>query len=127
MDKVNSNNIVPLNQADRFERFTGKFSKFAGFLTRPRTVESPALSVDTGGGGVGSSTIIAGEISKLFNVKQGYYSDIYNRIDGRVPLSTRRPAEVIEDTMRRAVENLFRRDGRHYDRHSNHSPNDHRN
>lgn len=90
--------------------------------TRPRTVESPALSVDSGGRSSGAT--IAGEISKILNVKQGHYSEIYNRIDGQVPLSTRKPAEVIEDTMRQAVQSFFHHRHNHNNHHQRH---EHRN
>jgi len=65
-----------------------------------RSVKSPALSVDTGSPSGGS---LANGISRLLNVEQGHYADIYNRIDENKPLSTKRPVEIIEDNLRRAV------------------------
>lgn len=76
-----------------------------GFVSTARTVESPAYSVDSGGQ---SSTSLASEIAKLLNVKQGFYSDLYNKIDGpNGPHTTRKPADVIEDIARNNIQHLF--------------------
>lgn len=78
-----------------------------GFLSRARTVESPAFSVDSGGR---ASASLGSSIAKILDVKQGHYADIYNQIDNP-NASTRRPAEVIEDSVRNLVQNVFRRHG----------------
>ena len=57
-----------------------------GFPTMPRTVEPPAMSVDSPGRGSVSSRL-ASSLAKAFNVKQGYYSDTYNRLDRHEPLA----------------------------------------
>lgn len=59
---------------------------------RPRTVESPALSVDSGGRSGNPSTRLAKGIKKLFNVEEGHYTEIYDRIDRHKPLTKRKPA-----------------------------------
>lgn len=74
-----------------------------GFVSRARTVESPALSVDSGGQ---ASSNLAHEMAKLLDVKQGYYADIYNKMD-RSNLATKRPADAIEEAMRASVVNLL--------------------
>lgn len=89
--------------------FTNKFfgqdinHRERGFLTRPRTVESPAYSVDSGGHSSGS---IAGELAKLLDIKQGYYADIYDKID-RPAATTKKPADAIEDKIKTAVERFL--------------------
>lgn len=69
-----------------------------------RAVESPAYSVDSGGH---ASSSIAGEIAKILNVKQGFYADVYNRLD-RPNRTTRKPVDVIEDTMKVAVQQAWK-------------------
>lgn len=86
--------------------FKGCCSKYKReqLVSRARTVESPALSVDSGGRSSGGG--VASEIAKILNVKQGHYADLYDRID-RPNMSTRRPADALEDAMRSAVQRLF--------------------
>lgn len=80
--------------------FAPEFLRRRGFMVSPRTVESPALSVDSGGR---TSSSIASEVAKILNVKQGYYSDIYDKMD-KPYATTKRPADALEDTIRNAVE-----------------------
>lgn len=80
---------------------------------RARTVESPALSADLGRANLGIR--LADTFSKAFHVKQGHYSDIYDRIDRHKPLSTKRPAQLLDEALARLV--LPSRDrGERYDR-----------
>lgn len=51
-----------------------------GYLTSARTVESPAHSVDSGGQ---ASTGLTKELAKVFNLKQGFYSGIYDNPNER--------------------------------------------
>ena len=111
-----TNNIGIGYESQRVNSLNGFLSGFGdrgqfqrGFITKARTVESPALSVDSGGR---ASVSIANEVAKLLNVKQGYYADVYDKID-RPKASTRRPAEVIEESMRDAVQHLFSDNQRH--------------
>lgn len=69
-----------------------------GFLTSARTVEPPARSSDSGGLNR-ASTRLANSIAKVFNVKQGYYSDIYAQLDRHEPLSNivKQPKELALD------------------------------
>lgn len=68
------------------------------FLMRPRTVESPAVSVDTGRGRSSDPSVrLANGIKRLFNVEEGHYTDIYDRIDKHKPLKKRKPAESIDE------------------------------
>lgn len=49
-----------------------------GFYTnRGRTVESPAIIADLGG----NKPDMTSALSKIFHVKQGFYSDLYNDMD----------------------------------------------
>jgi hypothetical protein len=67
---------------------------------RPRTVESPALSVDTGRGrSTNPSVRLANGIKRLFNVEEGHYTEIYDRLDKHKPLRRKRPAEVIDERL----------------------------
>lgn len=50
--------------------------------SKGRSVESPALSVDSGAGGLSSGSAIADGISRLLNVNGGHYSNLYNQIGG---------------------------------------------
>lgn len=79
-------------------------TKSERLVSRARTVESPALSVDSGGRSSGGG--VASEIARILNVKQGHYADLYDRID-RPSMSTKRPADALEDAMRSAVQRLF--------------------
>lgn len=75
-----------------------------GFINRARTVESPALSVDSGGQ---ASSSLAQGMAKLLDVKKGNYADFYNRID-RPNLPTKRPAaDAIEEAMRASATQMF--------------------
>lgn len=86
------------------KRFFGDINQRGrGFLTRPRTVESPAYSVDSGGH---SSSSIAGDIAKLFDIKQGHYADIYDKID-RPGVTTKKPADAIEEKIKTAVQRFL--------------------
>lgn len=87
------------DQADR-----GKLLK-----RKTRSVESPAYSVDSGGQ---ASSSIAGEIAKILHIKQGYYADVYNRLD-RPGMTTRKPVDVIEDTMKVAVQQAWSKKRQH--------------
>lgn len=77
-----------------------------------RNVEPPAQSVDTGGNRPGGNSV-AGEIAKVLNIKQGYYSDIYDQFDRPAikqasgPVTTKRPADMVEEAARRAVVMMF--------------------
>lgn len=66
---------------------------------RPRNVESPALSVDSGGRSSGASVRLAKGIQKLFNVEQGHYTDLYERIEKHKSLDRRRPVDVIDERL----------------------------
>lgn len=116
--KVNTNNVILQNQRNTnkigtgFEvampmQFHNKHHLQRNTIrhsSKARSVESPAYSVDSGGQ---ASSSIAGEIAKILHVKQGHYADVYSRLD-RPGMTTRRPADVIEDTMRVAVQKMWR-------------------
>lgn len=106
-----SNSLGPGEPYSRFQQairaLNGNFSplfRTRGFVTRPRAVESPALSVDSGGR---TSSSIAHEVAKILNVKQGHYSDIYDKIDGKSDITTKAPADALEDTIRIAVQRFL--------------------
>lgn len=88
---------------NRFRENRSKHYPRRGFKSRARTVESPALSVDSGGQ---ASSSLASEVAKLLDVKQGYYADVYNKME-RPSYPTKRPADAIEDAMRVSVLQMF--------------------
>lgn len=103
-EKVFNKYTAPINNNNPFEPAASAINlnlkRGRGFLSRARTVESPALSVDSGGQ---ASSGLAHEITaKLLDVKQGHYADIYNKIDrvNSSPVATRKPAEAIEDALK---------------------------
>lgn len=74
------------------------------FKSQARNVESPAVSVDTGGH---SRHSLMGNLSRLLNVRQvGTYADIYDKIDGHEPLTTQRPVEKLEESVKRAIQQI---------------------
>lgn len=91
-----------------FEVPVRNYRKSRGFrksyLTSARTVESPALSVDSGGQ---ASTSLAKELAKVFNVKQGFYSGIYDNMERRINKPTKRPPEAIEESARELIQEMF--------------------
>lgn len=77
-----------------------------GIITK-RTVESPSLSVDSGGQ---SKASLSSEIARLFNAEPHYYN-FYHQIDHpnhKNGTSTRRPADVIEELMRNEATHIYR-------------------
>lgn len=90
----NLNNIINRNQISTNDIGSGLFHSFdlpfqtyhksrgfrRGYLTSARTVESPAYSVDSGGQ---ASSSLTKELAKVFNVKQGFYSGIYDNLNER--------------------------------------------
>lgn len=86
---------------------SGNQKRQRGFISKARTVESPALSVDSGGQKLASISL-AHEMAKFLDVERGHYADIYNQID-RVNLPTKRPADPSEDSKRTSVVNIFRK------------------
>ena len=98
----NVDNMRRANLAGFFQKLADFGGFRRGFLPKStaRTVESPALSVDTGGQ---SSHSLVGGISRLLKFKHGHYSDMYNRLDVHEPMITKRPIERIEESIERAM------------------------
>lgn len=126
------NKIITKNQILSNEIGSGLFSSYEvpvksyrnsrgyrrGYLTSARTVESPAISVDSGGQ---ASTSLAKELAKVFNVKQGFYSGTYENMENRLNKPTRRTPEIIEENARELVQEIFQDQSRYPNRHLNHN------